>query len=381
MTRDVKQKNRLISGPGHVTIHDVAARLGVSATTVWNAVNNRGRISSENRRKILDVVRQMNFRPSMVAQTLSGQKTRLIGVMVPMVGGNPFTPMVHAVEKTAAQQDYNIILCDTESRIDREEKYLDQLIRRRINGLVVAPRVREGMKKYDHLVRLESLGIAVVVIEQDIPDRRLTRIVPENRGDARRMTEHLLGLGHRRIGFFQTESPKGNIAALERLEGYRQAILAAGHKFDPALVLDVGEWSSNEKAPVPEAIKEYLQNPRRPTAIFANNDGVAIMAMAMMRRMKIRIPDDIAVAGFDDSYLSGFFTPPLTTVRQPDCQVGTLAAQLLLERISGRRKGNAWPVHERIPGTLILRRSCGLPGQEENHESHPKILLKGKLHG
>jgi LacI family transcriptional regulator len=342
-----------------VTIHDVAARLGVSATTVWNAVNNRGRISSENRRKILDVVRQMNFRPSMVAQTLSGQKTRLIGVMVPGIGGNPFTPMVHAVEKAAAQQDYNIILCDTEARVDREEKYLDQLIRRRMNGLVIAPCVREGMKKYDHLVRLEPLGIAVVVIEQDIPDPRLTRIVPENRGDARRMTEHLLSQGHRRIGFFQTESPKGNIAALERLEGYRQAILAAGIKFDPALVLNVDEWAAEEKAPIPEILKEYLAKKQRPSAIFANNDGVAIRVMAMLRRMNIRIPDDVAVVGFDDNYLSGFLSPPLTTVRQPDSRVGTLAAKLLLERISGRSDEQPWPRHERIPGELIIRESCG----------------------
>jgi LacI family transcriptional regulator len=351
--------NKMPSGPGHVTIHDVAARLGVSATTVWNAVNNRGRISLQNRKKIMDVVNQLGYRPSMVAQTLSGLKTRLIGVMVPMIGGNPFTPMVHAVEKSAAEQDYNIILCDTESRIDREEKYLDQLIRRRIEGLVIAPCVREGLKKYDHLARLESLGIAVVVIEQDIPDPRLTRIVPDNRGDARRMAEHLLELGHRRIGFFQAEWPKGNIAALERLEGYKQAIQAAGLKFDSVLVADVSGWSMKEDAPVPAGLKKYLKTPRRPTAIFANNDGIAFGTVAMLRRMNIRVPEEMAVVGFDDSYLSGYLTPPLTTVHQPDSQVGTRAAQLLLERLTGRQNGQIWPLHERVSGELIIRESCG----------------------
>jgi DNA-binding LacI/PurR family transcriptional regulator len=359
MTRNAKQMNETPSSPGHVTIHDVAARLGVSATTVWNAVNNRGRISPQNRQKILAVVRQMGYRPSMVAQTLSGGKTRLIGVVVPMVGGNPFTPMVHAVEKVAAEQDYNIILCDTEARVDREEKYLDQLIRRRIEGLVIVPSVQADLKRYDHLVRLESLGIAVVVIEQDIPDRRLTRIVPDNRGDARRMTEHLLELGHRRIGFFQAEWPKGNIAALERLEGYKQAIQAAGFKFDPALMVDAGGWSLNEDAPVPAELKHYLKSSRRPTAIFANNDGIAIGTVAMLRRMNIRVPDEMAVVGFDDHFFSGFFTPPLTTVRQPDSRVGARAAQLLLERLSGRQNEQIWPLHERISGELIIRESCG----------------------
>jgi LacI family transcriptional regulator len=377
MKKNTRQPNNTSVSFGHVSIHDIAARLGVSATTVWNAVNNRGRISRENRQKILDVVNQMGYRPSLVAQTLAGCKSRLIGVVVPLIDGAPFSAMVCGVETIACEQDYNIILCNTGARPDLEKKYIDLLVRRRVEGIVIVPYVQKSTQDYQHLVDLEALGIGVVVIEQDIPEPRLTRIVPENLNDARRMTEHLLQLGHQKIGFFQMEIPEGNIAALERLAGYKQALVKAGVKYHSSLVFDTALLLSHESHQITDSLAEFFCRPDRPTAIFTNNDWVAIRLMDFLCQIGLRVPEDIAVVGFNDSAMAAFTVPPLTTVRQPADQVGRRAAKVLFERISGLRNENTWPIHERISGQLIIRRSCGSSLQDKNINLRNKLLLKG----
>jgi DNA-binding LacI/PurR family transcriptional regulator len=353
------------------TIHDLARRLSVSSTTVWRALNDSPRVSSKTKQRIVSAARKFNYRPSLVAQTLSRGRTQTLGVVVPMIGNPVYASLVRAVEQAAFEHKYSMILCDTDFRPDREREYVDLLIRRRVEGVAVIPfavRAGGGAGDFAHLAGLPGEGVEVVAMQQAIPDPRLDSVVPDNRAAARAMTEHLLRLGHRRIGFLHGGVPEWNVPMRERLEGYRLALESSGIGFDEGLVLQAGSFESvltddpgNFR---PAAVAEFLARPDRPTAVFAPVDVLAIKVMDVVRDMGLRIPEDVAVAGFDDIFMSGHTTPPLTTVRHPTGTVGRRAAELLFEAFAAKREGRERrePVHERVPCELVIRKSCGHAG-------------------
>lgn len=359
MNSGPKKPVALSSIPRAVTIYDVATHLGVSSTTVWRAVNNQGRISDKTRSHILEEARKLGYRPSMVAQTLARQRTGLLGVVTPMIGNTVYSPMVRAVEQVAFEKSYNTILCDTDLRLDREKAYVEMLIRRRVEGAIVIPFSERSADGYEHIYEMERLGIPVIVMEQDVPGLNLARVVADNRGDARKITQHLIGLGHRRVAFMHHGLPVWDIAGNERLMGYRDALDEVGLSAES---VKVGEMVCEEdRSFIPEELLRHLKSPQRPTAMFCCNDMLAIKAIEVMFDIGLRVPEDIAVVGFDDILMAGHIRPSLTTVRQPSTEVGTRAAELLFHRIAERDAGAEGDdlIRERIPGTLVIRKSCG----------------------
>lgn len=347
------------------TIHDLARHLNVSSTTVWRALNNNPRISPKTKERVLSAAKQFNYRPSLVAQTLSRGKTQTLGVVVPMIGNPVYANIIRAVEQVAFEHEYNIILCDTDFRIDRERQYVDMLVRRRVEGAVVIPFAKRPAGDFEHLVDLEqNQGVRVVAIQNDVPEDRLNRVVPDNRGAARAMVAHLIGHGHQRVGFFHGGLPEWSHPMRERAEGYRLAIQEAGLEHDERLVVEAGTYEAllgdDPRSFHREKVAAALRDPDRATAAFVASDVLAIKVMEVAREVGLRIPEDIAIAGYDDILMSAHTPPPLTTVRQPAAQVGRRAASLLLQRI-GRPAGGP-PVHERIPCELVIRKSCGNPG-------------------
>jgi LacI family transcriptional regulator len=354
------------------TIHDLARHLNVSSTTVWRALNYNPRISPTTKERVLTAAKRFNYRPSLVAQTLSRGKTQTLGVVVPMIGNPVYASIIRAVEQVAFEHEYNIILCDTDFRVDREKTYIDLLVRRRIEGVVIIPFADRKANDFEHLVELErERGVCVVTIQNDIPEERLHRVVPDQRGAARKVVEHFLSLGHKRIGFFHGGLPEWSAPMRERHEGYRQALDAADVDIDEKLVVQVGTYSSlltDDPASFDaEKVRGALRDPaKRPTAVFVASDVLAIKVMEVIREMGLRIPEDVAIAGFDDILMSAHTPPPLTTVRQPSEKIGARAAKLLLDKIDrGRNEGNGddddnEPVHERVACELVIRKSSGI---------------------
>ena len=347
------------------TIHDLARHLNVSSTTVWRALNNNPRISPKTKERVLSAAKLFNYRPSLVAQTLSRGKTQTLGVVVPMIGNPVYANIIRAVEQVAFGHEYNIILCDTDFQINRERQYVDMLIRRRVEGAVVIPFAKRPAGDFEHLVDLDQhQGIRVVAIQNDVPEDRLSRVVPDNRGGARAAVEHLIRLGRRRVGFFHGTLPEWSHPMRERMEGYRMALDGASMALDERLAVEAGTYESlltdDPSTFARERVAAALRGPERPDAVFVASDVLALKVMGVIRELGLRIPEDVAVVGFDDILMSAHATPPLTTVRQPAARVGERAAQLLLQRIEG--SGDAAPVHERIPCELVVRKSCGNPG-------------------
>jgi DNA-binding LacI/PurR family transcriptional regulator len=350
------------------TIHDVARRLNVSATTVWRALNDRPRVSASTKKRVLRAVEQLGYRPSLVAQNLSRGQTQTLGVVVPMIGNPVYATLVRAIEQVAFQRDYNIILCDTDFQVDRERKYLDLLLRRKVEGILLIPFAKRTDADLAHILALEKSGVAVVAMQQPLPGSAMPQVAPDNLNAARAMTRHLLGLGHRRIAFVHSGLEPWHPSMCERFEGYRLALAEAGVTLDESLVVQAGAFeavladgSSGFDA---GRVKQLLQRPDRPSAVFAPVDVLAIRVMSVIRSLGLRIPEDVAIAGFDDIVMSAYLEPPLTTVWHPAAAVGRRAAELLFDRLAGGASPVAGGL-ERVPCELVIRRSCGSPPAKE----------------
>jgi LacI family transcriptional regulator len=364
------------------TIIDLAKKLDISATTVWRALNNSPRVSAKTRKRVLAAAERMNYRPSLVAQTLLRGRTQTVGVVVPMIGNPVYAALVRAIEQVAFHHKYNIVLCDTDFQPGREREYLDLLARRRVEGIAIIPFAARGGSGangedveagYEQLVSLARQGTAVVAMQQEVPGHTsFDSVVPDNRAAARDMTAHLIRRGHRRIGFLHGGMPAWHLPMRQRFDGYRQALDEAGIAFDESLVLQAGTFASvltddsngNFHA---DDVAEYLSSPGRPTAVFAPVDMLAIRVMEVARdRLKLRVPEAVAIAGFDDILAAAHTSPPLTSVRHPTARIGQRAAELLFQRMRSApaaTPASREPVHERVACELIIRRSCGSAGR------------------
>lgn len=384
---------RMLSGMAEApqraaTITDVASALDISPTTVWRALNDSPRVSERTRQRVRTAAERMNYRPSLVAQTLLRGRTQTLGVVVPMIGNPVYAALVRAVEQVAFQHKYNIVLCDTDFQPGREREYLDLLARRRVEGIAIIPFAARGTSGsngegveagYEQLVTLAREGTAVVAMQQEVPGQAsFDSVVPDNCAAARDMTAHLIRLGHRRIGFLHGGMPDWHLPMRQRFDGYRQALDETGIAFDESLVLQAGTFASVLTDDAngdfhADTVAAYLSSPARPTAVFAPVDMLAIRVMEVARdRLKLRVPEDVAIAGFDDILAAAHTSPPLTTVRQPTARIGQRAAELLFERMHARAGKSGGgddepvapaspvpPVHERVGCELVIRRSCG----------------------
>jgi LacI family transcriptional regulator len=341
------------------TIHDLAADLKISATTVWRALHDQGRISAKTRERVLARAKAINFVPSLVAQNLSRGRTNTLGVIVPMIGHPVFSALIEEIEAVALAHRYNIILCDARLDIAREADYAQMLLHRRVEGVVVIPFSKEARQWDAHLVELQKRHVPVVLLEHELPTNRFAKVVADNFTAAYDMTRHLLGLGHKRIAFAFHLFNERDLVGRERLAGFNQAMADARLARKATLLLEACEFDERQTLHYHrEVIARCFGPAERPTALFAGMDMLAIRAMETLRELGLRVPEDVAVAGFDNVEFAAFTQPPLTTVQQPTAEMGRLAAEMLFERIEGKGNPNK-AVCKRLPCRLIIRESCG----------------------
>lgn len=329
------------------TIRQVAALAGVSIKTVSRVVNGAAYVSQATRRRVQRAIARLNYRPNALARGLVTGRSRSLGLVIADVVNPFFPPLVRAVEDAAAARGYNVILCDTDEDAGRERAAISVLLERQVDGLILcASRVPEG-----YLRALADDRIPLMLVNRVVGHLRTAAVVADGVAGGRAATEHLLALGHRRIAYLA--GPRASFSHRSRLRGYRQALAAKRVAEDPALIVGGAATMAAGR----EAASALLDLRRPPTAIFAFDDLMAIGAMEEIRRRGLRVPEDVAVVGFDDIDLSAFVDPPLTTVAQPKAEMGRLAADRLLDMIETGRS----PEHRIVTLTpvLVVRRSCG----------------------
>ncbi len=342
----IPEKMRLV--PPNVTIKDVATLAGVSPMTVSRVINGGERVSGETRSRVERAIGDLGYVPSRLARGLSRQKTGTLALIVPDVANPFFTLIVRAAEAVARRAGYRVILCDTWSELVIEREVIEEMIAHRVEGIVIAP---ISDRSRPHLRRLARFGVPFVLVDRTVNGIKSDVVCGDSLGGANSLVEHLISLGHRRIGFI-VESDQVSTAR-DRRRGYEAAHRAAGLPLDPSLVVDATVDPAGGLA----GMGRLLALGDRPTAVFTVNNLVALGAIEAVRAAGLAVPDDIALVCFDDIEYASRLYPFLTVMEQPAETFGTLGAQLLLERIDGRAPERLRTVV--LPAHFVVRESCG----------------------
>jgi LacI family transcriptional regulator len=332
----------------NVTIKDVARVSGVSPMTVSRVINESQRVSPETRRRVEQAIAELGYVPSRLARGLSRKRTGTLAVIVPDVANPFFTMIVRAAENVARRADYRVILADTRADLNVERDAIEELIAHRVEGIAIAP---VSNRSRPHLLRLAAFGVPFVLIDRAVPGLECDVVLGDSAGGAQLLVEHLLSLGHRRIGLI-VESDEVSTAR-DRRRGYETALEAAAIVLDPALVAHTTVDPSGGF----EGMRRLLELDDRPTAVFTVNNLVALGAIEAVRAVGLEVPDDVALVCFDDIEYASRLYPFLTAMEQPAETFGTLATQLLLERIEGHGPERRRMVV--LPGEFVVRKSCG----------------------
>ncbi len=328
-----------------VTIKDVAREANVSVATVSRVLNGSGPVSDETKRLIREIAGRMRYVPHSGARSLITSKTQTLGVLLPDLYGEFFSEVIRGMDDTAQKNGFHLLI----SRAYADRHGIETAIRAmrgRVDGVVAMSPDLDA----DALLNLPST-IPVVLLCSVPQGDEIDSLTIQNCRGAREMVAHLVERGHRRIAIIKGAAR--NYDAAERLRGYRLALKEAGIERDSALELD-GDFT--EAAGYSAALK-LLALQDRPTAIFAANDSMAIGALSALKESGVGVPDEMAVAGFDDIPLARYMDPPLSSVHVPICELGARAVDLLLNGIT--HKNDHARRRERVSTKLVIRRSTG----------------------
>jgi LacI family transcriptional regulator len=330
-----------------VTIRDVARAAGVSTATAARALGGYGHASPAARRKVTESARRLGYRPNAVARALVSRATTTVGLVVGDIENPFFAAAARGLSDAMDAEGYTVLYANADEDAERERRAVDALRARQVDGMVVvpAPGASPG-----HLADLVAAGIPLVLLDRMVAGVDADSVLVRNTAGAADAVAHLTGLGHRRIGVV-SDLPEITSSA-ERIAGYRRALRAAGIEPDPSLVSIGGPTQADGEA----AARRLLDRSDRPTAVFTANNFMTVGALRAARALHLRVPDDLALVGFDDLDWTTLVEPPVTVVSQPVAELGRAAGERLLARLRGE-DGPARRI--RLPARLIVRGSCG----------------------
>lgn len=322
-------------------IIDVAREAGVSRTTVSRYINKNIELPAATGARIDAAIKRLNYRPNLLAKSLSTGRSDLIGVVAPDISNPFFGSLISAIEVEAEKHGYSVLVSNSRGLRSKEVELITRLEDRHVDGLILMTNISDDdgalaafLATYDN----------IMLLDEDVTGFAGPRVFVENEQGAWQATQYLIEAGHRRIGHIG--GPESLMSTKERLAGFRRAMLENG--LDASRVL-LGAHTREFGA---AATGQLLDGSDMPTAIFAGSDFLALGVMQKVRERGLRLPDDISLVGFDDMPFADLLAPPLTTIRQPDQELGRRAFLALLAAIN-----NQPPTTERLPTSLVERQS------------------------
>ncbi len=329
------------------TIRDVAKKAGVSVSTVSHVVNETRFVSEETSTRVLAAMEELKYQPNRLARSLrrKDKRTHTIGLLIPDSTNPFFAEVLRGVEDASFDAGYNVILCNSDDNPDKELNYIDVLLSKQVDGIVL---VSAGAHEESLELLSRRQGTAVVV-DREFDGSDLDSVVVDNERGGYDATRYLIDLGHRRIGCIT--GPSLLTPSAGRIQGYRRALAEAQIPLDKTLIVpgDFRPQSGYASA------KKLLKLIPPPTAIFACNDMMAIGALGAINQDGLKVPADLSLIGFDDITLASYSIPPLTTIAQPSHEMGLLATELLLQRLLDP---SAPPRRVLLYPSIVVRESC-----------------------
>ncbi len=329
------------------TIIDIAREAGVSISTVSRVLNNSMPVAEETSRRVLETVRRLEFSPNQAARNLASKRTNTIGLLLPTISGGFFTPLLEGIDRCMSENGFDLLIFSSPKLERHEFKRMVPVGEHNTDGLLVFT----SSLVDEEISRLHQRGFPLVLLHRHSPPGlQVPSVIFENQKGTEMLIDHLIEVhGCRKIAFLA--GPPMNEDSYWREQGLRASLQKHGLELDPDLI-GMGEFEGPIAA---AAARKILQSGARPDAIFTGDDESAAGVITELLRMGWKVPDDIAVVGFDDDYLAPYLPVPLTTVRAPSEQAGYTAAKQLVSLI---RTGSA-DLLTVLPTELVIRRSCG----------------------
>ena len=333
------------------TLEDVARAAGVGPMTVSRTINGHPYVAEETAKKVRAAIRRLHYRPNQAARVLTGQLSRSIGLIVPDIADTFFSVVSHAVQETARESGYLVWLAASDEDPSTEAAQVQMMTHHPVDGILLVP----ADSRNSYLKDLASGTTPIVTIDRPIEIATTDSVGVENRRGARMAVEHLIQHGYKKIACVAANSHLLTIK--ERITGYKESMRRAKLPCPKELRL-------SSPTLVQSALAELLGSRNRPDALFTANNASTIWVIEALQELKIKIGKDVALVGFDDVSFFTLITPPVSAVRQPAAELGSMAARLLLQRINGEFKASS--VRTVLPVTLTIRESCGCKNERQS---------------
>jgi LacI family transcriptional regulator len=335
------------------TVLDVAKRAGVAPITVSRVINNSGYISQATRERVEAAVKELGYVPNTLARGLRSKRTKTLALVVTDITNPYFTLLARGVEDVAGASNYSVVYCNTDESEAKEENYANLLAQRRVDGVLLVPSCG-NVKTIKFLL---SNNINVVVLDRCVSGVEIDSVRSDSEDGAYRVVKLLIGLGHKRIAMIT--GPTDVSTSVDRVAGYRRALIESGLENNELTYYGTFNQGSGY-----EFTKQAMTQSPKPTAIFGANNFIAIGIIKALRDFRVEIPGEVSVVAFDDFPESMLVAPFLTFVEQPAYEMGRMATELLLKRISGELSGG---YQKLILHTEIIER--GSTGPNRNNSS------------
>lgn len=332
------------------TIHDVAQRAGVSISTVSRVVNKTVNVEPATEQRVREAIAALRYRPNLLARSFRQKTTHTIGLLVPDNSNPFFAEIARVIEDEGFAEGYSVVLCNSDLSAAKQATYVDVLLAKQVDGLILASTglisSADGLEVID---RIFAAGVPCVVIDRDLGTLPVDQILVDNHHGGYLAGEFLTRFGHRQLA--STVGPNGHTPSSGRIAGFQHALADVDIELkSEAIVRGNGRFDGGVAA-----TEELLRRGVEFSAIFAFNDVMAMAAISTLRRVGLRVPDDVSVIGFDNIHLTEAMFPALTTIAQPIAEMGRRSVRLLLNRIS---HGDAPIARIVLPTRLITRESC-----------------------
>lgn len=330
------------------TIHDIAKKLNIAASTVSRALNNNPIISEPTRKLIEKTAKEMGYRPNIMAANFRTKKTNTIGVVLPLINRHFFSSVISGIEEIAYNRGFAVTISQSNDNFEKETKIVQSLFSNRVDGIIIS--IGMQTTNFDHIKLFTERQLPIVFFDRVVQEIEAHKIVVDDYRGGFRATEHLIKQGGKNIAHIG--GPLNVNIYQDRLCGYTDAMQKAGLPVDESMIIH----NSLTRADGTNAIKKLLQNKIKPDAIFCANDTTALSVIIYLREKGIKVPDDILIVGFSNEPFSEVVTPSISTIKQPGFEMGEKAADLLIRQI---KQKDTEIRHQTfvMPTELIIRES------------------------
>ena len=332
----------------HTTIKDIAKQLNLHHTTVSKALRNHPDINKNTRELIQSTALEMDYHPNLMARSFKSRKSNIIGICVPVINVDFFSDVISGIQNVVYDADYTIMVCQSNETYERELVDTSALISNQVSGLIIS--ISQTTTNSDHLKVFQRREIPLVLFDRTLDDIEANKVIIDDFAGAFLIVEHLIKSGYKRIAHFT--GPLNISNSRDRFNGYKAALHKYGIPVDEKFIIH-GGFDENSGIICFQKLQQLAQ---LPDAIFTVNDPVASGLYLIIKENGLKIPDDIAVAGYGDIKISSFLDPPMTTIRQYPYQVGTIAANMILDQINSSST-HANPKVEILKPELVIRKS------------------------